>query len=398
MPRVTNRLSARFAQTTTAAGRHADGAGLYLVVDDSGARRWALVFQWRGARKEMGLGSAQTVTLAKAREAARAAREQVAAGVNPVEARRAERLKEAAVTFGRAADDLMATLEPTWKNPGHKAAWRLSLETYAKLMRARPVAEVATEDVLDVLKPIWTRVPETARRTRGRIERVLDVAKARGLRSGENPARWRGHLSILLPKLTRAAAAHHAALPYPDAAAFMVELRQREALAARALELAILTASRTREVLGALWSEFDLVAAVWTVPGERMKGGREHRVALSLGALELLERLGRESPFLFPGPSMEKPLSNMAMATVLRRMERREITVHGFRSTFKDWAEDCTAYPDEMSEEALSHLVGNNVRRAYRRGDGLERRRALMEAWAEFLARPEAANVVQLRR
>jgi integrase len=255
-------------------------------------------------------------------------------------------------------------------------------------LRSKRVDEIETGDVLEVLKPIWTEKPETASRLRGRIERVLDAAKAHGLRSGENPARWRGHLDHLLPKPAKASRGHHAALPYCEVPAFMRALRERDGIAARALEFAILTAARTGEVLGARWEEIDLTASTWTVPASRMKGGREHRVPLTERCLEILAELAgfRDSEFVCPGQRRGKPLSNMALEMVLRRMDAENATVHGFRSSFRDWAGDKTKFSREVIEAALAHVIGDKAEQAYRRGDALEKRRELMDAWAVFVA------------
>lgn len=403
MARPTNRLSARKAQTVRGPGRHADGRGLYLQVDASGARRWVFVFQWRGRRREMGLGGFDDVGLAEAREAVDAARKLVRADVDPIEDRRAARVR--GKTFGEAADALMASMSADWSNQKHRSQWETSLERHAAPIRSKPVSTITTDDVLAILKPIWTTIPETASRTRGRIERVLDAAAAQGHRSGENPARWKGHLAHLLPKRQKLTRGHHPALPFDQAASFMEDLRDRPAMAAKALEFAILTAARTGEVLGARWEEIDFKAHVWTVPPERMKGRKEHRVPLSSPAIKVLTSL-REVPgakiaksdLIFSGAREDEPLSNMALAMLLRRMGYNAITVHGFRSTFREWAGEATAFPREVAEAALAHLIGNEVERAYRRGDALEKRRKLMDAWAGYCGRPKGGEVVEVRR
>lgn len=401
MARLLDRLTHRAALALKEPGLHADGGGLYLEVSPGGAKRWTLIFQWHGARKQMGLGSFELVGLAEARDAATAARKLVREGVNPIEARKLERAVVAGDTFGDAADALMATLEPSWRNAKHKAQWKTSLEVHAAPLRPLAIQAVGTEDVLDVLKPIWSTIPETASRTRARIERVLDAAKAKGKRKGENPARWKGHLQMLLPPRRRLYKGHHPALPFAEVAAFMADLRSREAMAARALEHTILSAARTTEALLARGKEFDLEAKVWVVPPERMKGQVEHRVALSQANVDLLAPLMPDDPegYVFAGPDGE-PLSTAAMKAVLRRMgiPAAKASVHGFRSTFKDWASECTSFPDTLSEEALAHRVGSEVRRAYRRGDALERRRKMMEAWAGYCARRPAGAVVEMRR
>jgi integrase len=275
----------------------------------------------------------------------------------------------------------------------------MTLTKYAAPLRDKPIAAVHTDDVLSVLAPIWQTKNETASRLRGRIERVLDAARAKGLRSGENPARWRGHLDHLLPRRQRLSRGHHAALPYPDVPAFVAGLREREAIAALALEFLILNASRLGEVLGAKWNEIDLEAKVWTIPPERMKAGREHRVPLTKRGLEILataEKL-RTSDYVFPGQRRGRPLSPMSMEMLRRRM-KVDVTVHGFRSSFRDWAGECTSFPREIAEAALAHIIGDETERAYRRGDALEKRRKLMAAWAAFCDPKDKSNVVPLAR
>ena len=371
------------------------------------SRQWVYVFQWQGSRKEMGLGSLADVELGEAREAAMAARKLVRGDKNPIEVRREARAAIArptsVPTFGEAAEALIKDLEVGWRSPKHRAHWRATLDQHAATLKHMPVDRVGTEDVLEVLKPLWTTKPDTASKLRGRIERVLDAARARGQRTGENPARLRGHLALLLPKQPRLVRGHHPALPFDQVASFAAELRQLDQGSAIALELVILTAARTGEVLGATWAEIDEAAAVWTVPAERMKGGREHRVPLAPRALEILEAmkpLRREGELIFPGARKGRPMSGMAMEMLLRRMKRADITVHGFRSTFRDWAGDRTGFQREVIEAALAHIVGDKAEQAYRRGDALEKRRKLMEAWAAYVATPAIVNrnVVDLRR
>lgn len=387
MARTANKLTARQVATISKPGRHSDGNGLYLSISTDGRRRWVFRFTWAGKVVEMGLGSAGTVSLAEAREKATAARKLVDAGRNPIEARRdALALAASKPTFGQIADAFIASKASEWRNAKHRAQWRMTLDEYAKPLRAKPIDEVDTERVLAVLKPLWLEKPETASRLRGRIEAVLDSAKAAGHRSGENPAVWRGHLSHLLPKRQKLSRGHHAAMPYAEVAAFVAALRERQAMAALALEFCILTAARSGEVLGAEWSEVDLAGAVWTVPPHRMKAGRPHRVPLSGPALAILEKLAlaKSSEFVFPGQKPGKPLSIMALEMVLRRMEFDSVTVHGFRSAFRDWAGNETHFPRELAEAALAHVIGDKAEQAYRRSDALEKRRALMDAWADF--------------
>lgn len=383
----------------------ADGAGLYLVVDANGGRRWTFIFQWHGRRREMGLGSFQDVGLAEAREAVRDARKLVARGINPIEHRRSQRAGPQ--TFAMVAAAYVRAHRRGWRNRKHARQWVSTLRTHAKLLRPLAVEAIDTADLLRVLTPIWNTVPETASRVRGRIEKVLDAAKAKGLREGENPARWRGHLDHLLAKRQILSRGHHKALPYPEVAAFMADLQSRPAVAARALEFTILTAARTSEVLRACWAEIDLVGKVWTVPAERMKAKREHRVPLSPAAVALLESMqtGGNNPaaLIFPGSRLDpetleyRPLSNMSMSMLLRRMKHEEITVHGFRSTFRDWAGEATTFQREVAEAALAHTVGDSTERAYRRGDALEKRRALMNAWADYCARSTDTVAASMR-
>jgi integrase len=399
MARAVNKLSARGVDALSRPGRHADGGGLYLVVDKSGAKRWVFLFRWQGKLKEMGLGSTLAVSLANAREAAAEARKLVAAGRNPIEERRAAVAH--VPTFAEMAEAVIESISHGLRNAKHIAQWRMTLSVerdsegqlvdsgYCLKLRKKPVSEVTTADVLAVLQPIWTTKAETASRIRGRIERVLDAAKAKGLRSGENPARWRGHLDTLLARRHKLQHGHHDALPYPEVPAFIAELRKREAVAALMLEFTILCASRTGEVVGAKWSEIDRKAKVWTVPASRMKASKEHRVPLGPRALEILSILAKlrtTGDYLFPSAKKGRPLSNMAMLALLqRRMDRPDITVHGFRSSFRDWAGECTSFPREVAEAALAHTVGDEVERAYRRGDALEKRRKLMLAWEGFM-------------
>ncbi len=349
----------------------------------------------------MGLGGLSAVSLSRARELAGEARAEVAAGRNPIESRKAMRRVP---TFGECADQLIESLRSEWRNAKHKAQWEMTLTEYAKPLRSKPVDEISTEDVLRVLKPIWATKPETASRLRGRIERVLDAAKALGYRSGENPALWRGHLKNLLPRRQKLSRGHHAAMPYAEVPAFCSDLRQLNSISAQALLFCVLTATRSGEVLGARWSEIDLAKKLWTVPAARMKASREHRVPLAGPCVDILERLRNArrtddaGDYVFEGQRRGRPLSVMALTMVLRRMKHGHFTVHGFRSSFRDWAGECTSFPREVAEAALAHVVGDETERAYRRGDALEKRRKLMAAWAEFIASSASTNVVRLGR
>ena len=404
MARARNKLTARKLATLSEPKYHSDGGSLYLAVDGGGAtmrRRWLYLFHLNGKRREMGLGSFPAVPLADARRMRDEAERLVREGVDPIVQRDAARLaRSGRPTFAAIADALMAAKEAGWRNAKHRAQWRMTLETYASPLRSRPVDEIDTAAVLAVLTPLWREKPETASRVRGRIEAVLDAAKAQGHRSGENPAAWRGHLSHLLPKRQKLSRGHHAAMAYVDVPAFIARLREQAAIAALALEFCILTAARSGEVLGARWSEIDLVTKVWTVPAERMKATREHRIPLSEPALAILARLSeaRTGELVFEGQRAGRPLSHNVMLNVMSRLGVDAVTVHGFRSAFRDWAGNETHFAREIAEAALAHSVGGAVEQAYRRGDALEKRRALMEAWASHCGEPKADNIVQLKK
>jgi integrase len=393
MTRRLNRLSARTVATVKKPGRHADGGGLYLVVDKSGAKRWVFLFRFGGPHREMGLGGLTRVSLVEARRLAEWCRTTLAKGENPIEARKAA---GRVPTFGKCADEYVASMAGNWRNEQHRAQWGMTLTRYTETIRSMPVNMVGTAEVLRVLKPVWQKIPETASRLRGRIERVLDAAQARGLRSGENPARWKGHLSTLLPPRQKLTRGHHAAMPYHELPAFLARLRARDGVSARALEFVILTAARSGEVLGLQWNEIDLERKVWTVPAARIKAGRDHRVPLSPRAVEILEAMQvvRVSNYVFPGYRPARPLGDMALHLVRERMEI-PYTVHGFRSSFRDWCGEVTSFPREVAEAALAHVVGDETERAYRRGDALEKRRKLMDAWAAY-CEPNASNVITL--
>ena len=395
MGKQLHKLSARTVSKLTASGRYSDGGGLYLSVSPNGARSWVFMWKVAGRRREMGLGSLKAVSLAKARERAAEARQKLVNGIDPIATR--ERTK--AMTFGDAADAVIESMSSSWRNEKHRSQWKMTLTAYCAPLRPKSVAEIGTEDVLKILKPLWTEKPETASRLRGRIERVLDFARARGQRAGENPARWRGHLDAILPKRAKLTRGHHRAMSFDNVPAFVARLSERDGVAPRALEFAILTAARSGEVLGARWDEVDLQAGLWTVPANRMKGAREHRVPLSARAVEILQGMEqiRTSDLVFPGMKRGRSLSNTALEMVLRRMNV-DVTVHGFRSAFRDWAGERTTYPREVAEAALAHVVGDAVERAYRRGDALEKRRGLMDAWARLLEAPRNANIFEMNR
>jgi integrase len=391
--------SARGVETAKP-GKHRADRKLYLIVSEAGARKWVLRYTLHGRAREMGLGSASDVTLAEARTAAATTRLSISKGLDPIAERDKAKRANNVPTFGRLADEVRESLSAGFRNAKHKAQWRTTLATYAAPLHAKRVDAVSTDDVLAVLKPIWLEKPETASRLRGRIEKVLDAAKAKGYRETDNPARWRGHLDHLLPRASKLKRGHHAAMPYQEVAAFIARLREREATAALALEFCILTAARSGEVLGCRWSEIDFAEKVWTVPAERMKGGREHRVPLSARALAILDKLAtaKRGDFVFTGQKRGKPLSNMGMEMLLRRMGIENATVHGFRSSFRDWAGNVSHFPRELIESALAHVIGDKAEQAYRRSDALDKRRKLMDAWASYCEPRRGTNVVTLRK
>ena len=386
-------------------GFHNDGNGLYLAVSPGGAKSWVYRFRWEGKLKDMGLGAYPSVTLAEARYEAEIQRRifQVD-GKNPIDERKrlkaeeehAKQLKaqSAENTFGKIADQVVTSLESQWRNEKHRAQWRFTLTEYAKPIWDQPIDQIDTDSVLKCLKPIWKKIPETASRVRGRIEKILDAAAAKGLRSGVNPARWKGHLDHLLPKRQKLTRGHHAAMPYDEVPNFIAALRAREAVSVFALEFLILCASRSGEVLGMTWEEVDIANRVWTIPAKRMKAGREHRVPLTERALAILDAVkplsvmtknGKPFGHVFRGPRGGS-LSVMALTMQMRRMEKGDVTPHGFRSAFRDWAGEVSHFPREIAEAALAHTVGDATERAYRRGDALEKRRLMMENWAGYIA------------
>jgi len=400
MPRQAKGLTARQVETIREPGYYADGGGLYLQVARTGAKTWIYRFQMAGRRREMGLGSLTTTSLAEARDKALDARKQVVGGTDPIEARKASPTNDAppVPTFADATRQFIEAKRAGWKNEKHVTQWTNTLRDYAEpVMGGLPINEVTTEHVLAVLTPIWVEKPETAGRVRGRIEAVLDYGKTRGWRTGENPARWKGHLALTLPakgKVHRVQG--HMALPYREMPAFWTRLQGVNGMAARALEFTILTAARTGETVGATWGEIDLETATWTVPAERMKAGQEHRVPLSESALALLRELGGGLPtaFVFPGQKRGQPMSNMAMLQVTRRL-KVEATPHGMRSTFRTWAAEQTSAPHEVCEAALAHTQGDRVVAAYQRGDFFEKRRRLMDAWASYVTSADQGAAVR---
>jgi integrase len=390
--RMLQRLSAVKVAKLREAGRYSDGGGLYLQVSSFGTKAWTFRYQINGRPRLMGLGALHTVTLAEARDTARECRKLIRTGIDPIEVKREKRLQAAlegarGVTFKDAAERYIEAHKASWRNPVHAAQWPATLSAYAyPVIGHLSVAAIDTGLVSKVLSPIWSEKPETASRVRGRIEAVLDYASVHGYRQGENPARWRGHLDKILPKRSKVRKVqHHRALPYAELGAFMVDLRKQEGIAPRALEFTILTCARTGEAIRAKWPEIDVSKKLWTVPGARMKGGRDHRVPLSDAAVALLKALPHEkgSDWVFIGGKSGKPLSNMAMLELMRGMGIAAVP-HGFRSTFRDWAAEQTNYPHELAEMALAHVVSDKVEAAYRRGDMFEKRRRLASAWAAY--------------
>ena len=398
MASKSNKLTARTVSAISKPGVYGDGGGLWLQVSPTGAKSWILRYTIAGRARWMGLGGVDLVTLAEAREAARAGRKLARDGVDPIDRRRAAKQEaQSAVSFKDAADRYIKAHRPSWKNEKHADQWPATLETYAYPHFGHlPVSHIEVGHVLKAIEPIWSTKAETASRVRGRIEAVLDWATARNYRSGENPARWKGHLDKLLPprkKLARTV--HHAALPYPEIGDFMAALREQGGIGARALEFCILVAGRTGEIIGATWPEVDFDAKVWTIPGSRMKAGKDHKVPLSPRAIEILREMEKLSgAYIFPGLKKDRPLSNMALLATLKRMKRDDLTTHGFRSTFRDWAAERTNYPREVAEMALAHAIGDKVEAAYRRGDLFEKRRRLMQEWAKFCDRPSAKGSI----
>ncbi|MEM8553006.1 MAG: integrase arm-type DNA-binding domain-containing protein [Pseudomonadota bacterium] len=366
-------------------GRHSDGAGLYLVVAKSGRKSWVYLYSVSGRRREMGLGGFPVVSLADARRAADEARAAVRRGEDPLERGEGEAVDAKGVTFAEAAEALIEAQEPSWRNPKHRQQWRNTLATYAAPIASMEVGKITADDVLRCLSPIWQDRAETASRVRGRIERVLDYSTVRGWREpGLNPAQWKGNLVHVLPARDRGDIEHRAAMDWREVPAFVASLQDIPGMAAPAVTFAILTAVRPGEARLAEWSEIDRDNAVWTIPRERMKMKKAHRVPLSPQALAVLDGLPVLGPLVFTGARIGRPLSDMAMLQLVKRRGRQDLTVHGFRSSFKDWATE-SGQPDELSEMCLAHAVGNKVRRAYARTDDLDRRREVMQSWADFV-------------
>jgi integrase len=382
------------AVTRVGMGMHADGDGLYLQVRRGDARSWIYRYTLNGRERYLGLGSAKAINLKEARELAQEARALRAKKIDPIEQRNKERLaarieSAKAITFAQCTRDYITAHEAGWRSAKHVGQWNSTLETYAwPVIGHLAVRDIDTDLVVRIIAPLWSSKTETASRLRGRIEAVLDWAAAREYRDGPNPARWRGHLDKLLPSKSKVHKTEHfAALPYAEIPAFMAELRKHQSTSARCLEFLILTAGRTNEAIGARWSEINFKDTTWSIPAARMKAQQDHRVPLSPRAVAILleQSARRESEFVFPGMKGGRPLSSMALLT---QLEGRSVTVHGFRSTFTDWAHECTDFSDIVIDMALAHKVSDKVQAAYRRGDLFEKRRRLMQDWANYCSRP----------
>lgn len=413
MARGTGKLSARAVAAAAEPGWYDDGGGLRLQVTKSGAKSWVYRFMLAGKSREMGLGALADVSLAEARNAATEARKLVKAGTDPIaqreSQREAARASEAlalarAMTFRQCAEAYIEAHKAGWGNEKHRLQWPSTMRDYVfPVFGALSVQDIDLPMVMKAVEPIWTAKTSTASKVRGRIEAVLDWATVRGFRKGDNPARWRGQLAHLLPAPSKVRKVkHHAALPYAEMNAFMVELRKRDGISPRAFEFAVLTAARRGEVLGATWGEIDMEARTWIIPAERMKASRDHRVPLSEPALAILRTMDehRLGDVVFPGSS-GRPLSKMSLERLLARMGRTDMTTHGCRSSFRDWCAERTGYPNEMAEMALAHAVGNQVEAAYRRGDLFEKRRRMMDDWATFcntMPAESGATVVPMRK
>jgi integrase len=402
MARTIGKLKALTISRTLKKGLYGDGGGLWLQVSPSGSKSWLFRYMKDGKAHALGLGPFPDVSLIEARVKATEHRKMLIAGLDPLQVKRDHKVTQAldaakTMVFSACAAAYISSHEKSWRNAKHRTQWRATLAAYVDpVLGNLPVQAIDTALVMRVLEPIWAEKTETASRVRGRIESVLDWATARGYRTGENPARWRGHLDHLLPKKAKLRrAAHHPALPYTQIPQFMAELRAQDGIAARALEFAILTAVRTGEVRGCLWRDIDAQGKVWTVPADRMKAGREHRVPLCDRAIEILQEmkvLGGD--IVFPGTRRGKPFNDSALRVMLDRKGRGDVTPHGFRSSFRDWAAERTAFPREVAEMALAHTVGDQVERAYRRGDLFEKRRRLMDEWSRFCASPPSSGEV----
>lgn len=410
MPRPIERLSALgLSKLARRKGVFCDGGGLYLHSDPPAQCSWLFRYRLSGKTRWMGLGPYPAISLAKARELASNARTLKALGTDPIGQRDASRATARlevvrTITFKQCAETYVKAHRVGWRNAAHASQWENTLRAYAyPHIGALSVQAIDTSLVMGVLEPIWTAKPETASRLRGRIETILNWAKVRGYRDGENPARWKGHLDHLLPAKNKVRRVqHHAAMPYGQLPDFMAGLREQDGIGARAFEFLILTAARTGEVIGARWAEIDLKNRLWTIPAERMKAGKEHRVPLCARAVAILQAIKPENAqsdtFLFPGNKPHKPLSNMVFLMLLRRMKLGQLTAHGFRATFKTWATERTNFPREVIEAALAHVAGDKIEAAYQRGDVFDKRLRLMTAWADYCGTEPSteANIVSM--
>ncbi|MBR2514597.1 MAG: tyrosine-type recombinase/integrase [Halomonas sp.] len=380
---------------TAEPGKHEDGGGLRLVVSEGGAKKWVLRFTLKSKRREMGLGSFPDTGLAEARRKAENYRKLAKEGTDPIHARELETQQQSTPTFTNCAARYIQSHRRSWRNAKHARQWVSTLKTYARpVIGEMPVDEIDTHQILNILSPIWVTKTETAKRVQGRIENVLDFASAHKYRDEANPARWRGHLDKLLPKPSKVQkVTHHPAMPYEQVAAFMGAVQDYNSMSSKALQLLILTATRTSEVLNAEWHEIDLVTATWTIPAKRMKASREHRIPLSHQALALISNLPsvKGNSYVFPGMKPGRPLSNMSLLQFMRGLgygpsgDKGNYVPHGFRSSFRDWTGEVTSYPRDVAEMALAHAIENKVEAAYRRGDLFEKRRAMMQEWADYI-------------
>jgi integrase len=400
------KLSAVAVSKKKAPGLYGDGDGLSLQIAKGGSKSWIYRFMLNGKARSMGLGSANTYSLSEAREMASECRKLTSAGIDPIEERgkgRALAALEAAkaITFQDAAEKYLEIHKIGWRSPKHAEQWSATLKTYAyPLIGFVSVQTIDVALVMRIIEPIWATKTETASRVRGRIENVLDWATAHGYRTGDNPARWRGHMDKMLPERTKVRKVqHYPALPYTEIGEFMAELKKQGGTASKALEFLILTVCRTNEAVKSVPGEFNLEDNVWTIPGDRMKAGRDHRIPLSAPAKAIVEEFETADTYIFPGRKRGKPLSNNALLALLKRMGRSDITVHGFRSTFRDWAAEQTNYAREVAEMALAHAIEDKTEAAYRRGDLFEKRQRLMDDWAKYCAKPKVSGkVVPIRK
>ena len=399
MAKGTNRLTAGHLKKNGPA-KLCDGGGLWLYITANNSRSWVFRYRFNGKDYEMGLGGLSETPMEKARKQATNYREMKKHGIDPIHHKKAKQLGDANIwTSDKCAKAYIKAHSPAWTNEKHIEQWRNTLESYCSpVFGAMPVDQIDTGLVMQVIEPLWTTRTETASRVRGRIENILSWAIVRGYREGPNPALWRGHLAMLLPQRNKVQEPkHHPAMPYQNISEFMAMLKPKTSISALALQFTILTAARTGEVIAASWDEFDLQTGIWTIPGARMKSKREHRVPLPGQAIALLENLPSKEGWLFPSIQYGKHISNMAMLNMLKRdMKHPSLTVHGFRSSFRDWCAEQTNYPRELAESALAHVLTDKTEAAYRRGDMLEKRRLLMQSWADYCDRVQASNVVAI--